>query len=578
MSRTIRVEHLARVEGHGGIAVELDGEQVKSVQFDIFEGARLLERLIRGRRYDEVSPIVSRICAICSVAHALTSIEATEAAFEVEVSPTTRRYRDLMFRGENIESHALHLFLLAAPDYLSYPSAIAMADQHRDAVALGLRLKKLGNLIQETVGGRTIHPVNAVVGGFGRLPANDDLVALEDALESGVSDALSATEVMASLPPAEFVNADTAFAALHTPTQYGYCGGDAIVLRRNGDTTNFAIEDYRALTNETVVPHSHAKHSRYDGQPFMVGALARLAVNGARLTEPARSVMRTLSLRVPSRNPMDNNKAQAVELILDIELALDDVRRLLTDGPPAESRVPVAPRGGVGTSVTEAPRGLLAHRYTYDDAGRILAADVVTPTAMNAASIESHFRAAVAADPAADDATLTRRLEMIARAYDPCISCSVHLSRRRPRRSPSTVRGGTTMSDTKRILVIDDDADFTESVRSLLEAEGYEVFAAASGTAGLRHLAQVRPHAILLDVMMESTTEGYGVSDAIKHHDEYAAHRDVPVLMVSSIQESPDERFPRAPETDLIRPDRYFTKPLDIPKFLDVLARVTHRR
>jgi len=134
------------------------------------------------------------------------------------------------------------------------------------------------------------------------------------------------------------------------------------------------------------------------------------------------------------------------------------------------------------------------------------------------------------------------------------------------------------MSDTKRILVIDDDADFTESVRSLLEAEGYEVFTAASGTAGLRQLAGVKPHAILLDVMMESSTEGYGVSDAIKHHDEYAAYRDVPVLMVSSIQESPDERFPRAPETDLIRPDRYFTKPLDIPKFLEVLARVTHRR
>jgi sulfhydrogenase subunit alpha len=439
MSRTVRVEHLARVEGHGGIAVELDGERVKSVRFDVFEGARLLERLIRGRRFDEVSPIVSRICAICSAAHALTSIEATESAFEVEVSPTTRRYRDLMFRGENIESHALHLFLLAAPDYLSYPSAIAMAERHRDAVALGLRLKKLGNLIQDTVGGRAIHPVNAVVGGFGRLPSTDELVALEDALESGVSDALSATEMVASLPPAEFVDADTAFAALHTPTRYGYCSGDAIVLRRNGDTTRFAIEDYRALTNEKVVPHSHAKHSHNGGAPFMVGALARLAVNGAMLTEPARSVMRTLSLTLPSRNPMDNNKAQAVELILDIELALDDVRRLLNDGPPAESRVPVAPRAGVGTSVTEAPRGLLAHRYSYDDAGRILAADVITPTAMNAASIESHFRAAVAADPAADDATLTRRLEMIARAYDPCISCSVHLSRRRPpgdRRAP----------------------------------------------------------------------------------------------------------------------------------------------
>lgn len=431
MSRTILVEHLARVEGHGGISVELDGERVESVRFHVFEGARLLERLIHGRPYDEVSPIVSRICAICSVAHSLTAIQATEAAFGVEVSPTTRRYRDLMFRGENIESHALHLFLLAAPDYLGYPSAIAMADAHREAVALGLRLKKLGNLIQETVGGRAIHPVNAVVGGFGRSPSTGALVALEDALEAGVSDALSATEVMASLPPADFVTADTAMAALYTPPRYGYTDGDAIVLLRDGETTRFAIEDYRALATEAVVPHSHAKHSRHGGEPYMVGALARLAVNGARLTEPARSVVRTLGLRVPSGNPMDNNKAQAVELILDIELALNAVRQLLRDGPPAESRVPVVPRAGTGTAVSEAPRGLLAHRYTYDGDGRIVAADVITPTAMNAASIETHFRAVVAADPAADDATLTKRLEMIARAYDPCISCSVHLSRRR---------------------------------------------------------------------------------------------------------------------------------------------------
>jgi len=431
MTRTLRVEHLARIEGHGGITVTLDGQRVESVRFDVFEGARLLERLVRGRRWDEIAPIVSRICAICSVAHALTSLQATEAALGIEPSPTTRLLRDLMLRGENIESHALHLFLLAAPDYLGYPSAIAMAGRHRDAVALGLRLKKLGNTIQETIGGRAIHPVNAVVGGFGRPPSTDELVALEHALESGVSDALTATEIVASLPAADFCDTETAVAALETPERYGYSDGRHIAVRNNGSAARIPIADYRSLTNERVVPHSHAKHSHHDERPFMVGALARLTVNGGRLTEAARSVMRTLDLHLPSRNPMDNNKAQAVELILDIEMALGIVRRLLGADRRDTTPAPVVPRAGTGTAVTEAPRGLLVHSYTYDAAGRVERADVITPTAMNAASIERHFRDAVDRGAALDDGALRQRLEMIARAYDPCISCSVHLIRRR---------------------------------------------------------------------------------------------------------------------------------------------------
>ncbi len=432
MTRSIRVEHLARVEGHGGITVTLEGARVESVRFDVFEGARLLERLVRGRRYDEIAPIMSRICAICSVAHALTSLQATEAAFGIEVSPTTRLLRDLMLRGENIESHALHIFLLAAPDYLDYPSAIAMAARHREAVALGLRLKKLGNLVQEMVGGRAIHPVNAVVGGFGRPPSPEALVALEDALESGVADALTATEVVASLPAAEFCDAETTFAALETPERYGYADGRHIAVRHNGRTTRIPIEAYRSLTNERVLPHSHAKHSRHDERPFMVGALARLAVNGERLTDAARSVMRTLDLQLPSRNPMDNNKAQTVELILDIELALGVVRRLVSTDLRDSAPASVEPRAGSGTAITEAPRGLLVHSYTYDGQGRMERADVITPTAMNASSLEHHLRDAGKRGAALDDAALQKRLEMIARAYDPCISCSVHLVRGRP--------------------------------------------------------------------------------------------------------------------------------------------------
>ena len=175
---TIVIEHLARVEGHGGITVELEGDTVTNVRFDIFEGSRLLEPLVRGKRCEEVAPILSRICSICSGAHTLTSLKATEAAFGIRVSPQTELLRELMFRGESIESHALHLFLLAVPDYLNYPSATAMAADKPGAVLLGLRLKKLGNQIQEVIGGRAVHPVNAVLGGFGRVPSVDQVIGL----------------------------------------------------------------------------------------------------------------------------------------------------------------------------------------------------------------------------------------------------------------------------------------------------------------------------------------------------------------------------------------------------------------
>jgi sulfhydrogenase subunit alpha len=426
---TIRVEHLARVEGHGGITVELEGGAVRRVQFDIFEGARLLEGLVRGRSYEDVSPILSRICAICSVAHALTSIKATEKAFGVRVSPQTELLRDLLFLGESIESHALHLFFLAVPDYLDYPSAVALAADKPGAVQLGLRLKKLGNLIQETIGGRAVHPVNAVPGGFGRLPSLDQLITLRQALRQGVADCGATLDLMASLPPAEFCHAQTVFAALLAGEDYSYYRGDQVAVLSNGAREIIAAAAYRSLTNETPAPHSHAKHSCYWGRPFMVGALARLTARRDVLNCRATEALERLHLVLPSDNPVDNNKAQAVELVADVERALALAERLLKEGLAEERGVPVVPRAGTGTAVTEAPRGLLFHSYTYDEQGRVLAADVITPTALNAASIEDHFRHAVRQNAGSEPAALARKLEMIARAYDPCISCSVHLVR-----------------------------------------------------------------------------------------------------------------------------------------------------
>jgi sulfhydrogenase subunit alpha len=429
-TRTIKVEHLARVEGHGGITVELEGNRVSSVRFDLFEGARLLEGLLRGRYYTDVAPTISRICSICSAAHTITSLKATEDAFGVQVTEQTELLRDLLFRGESIESHALHVFLLAAPDYLGYPSAIAMAADHIDHVALGLRLKKMGNLVQSTIGGREIHPVNCVPGGFGAVPEVGQLVELKHGLEAALDDAEAAIDFVSRLPAADFCEDDIAFAALAGSPGFSYHTGASILLESEGRLQTFPVAEYRSLTNERTVPHSHAKHSQVDGRPFMVGSLARLALRRDRLLPAAAAALDRLGLTFPATNPMDNNKAQAVELVHDVEQALRIVNRLLEDGVRPERPAEVRPRAGTGTAVTEAPRGLLVHSYTYDDAGRIEAADVITPTAMNAASVERHFRVTVDQSHQRDDAALTRKLEMIARAYDPCISCSVHLVRR----------------------------------------------------------------------------------------------------------------------------------------------------
>jgi sulfhydrogenase subunit alpha len=237
-------------------------------------------------------------------------------------------------------------------------------------------------------------------------------------------------DVIASLPDAGFCHTPTAYAALYSPDSDRYYAGDQLTIVSNGDRATIPAADYRALTNEKPVAHSHAKHSTFHGKPFMVGSLARLTVNPGRLTERSTTAPGRLQLSIPSDNPMDNNKAQAVELVNDLGLALDMVERLIHDGVKDEGCVHVTPRAGTGVGITEAPRGLLVHSYTYDEQGCVVAADVITPTAMNAASLEQHLRKTVEQSAERDDATLKKKLQMIARAYDPCISCSVHLIRK----------------------------------------------------------------------------------------------------------------------------------------------------
>lgn len=429
MSSTLRIETLTRVEGHGAISVEYDGNRAVDVRFDVSEGMRLFESILLGHRYEDLSPFISRVCAICSAAHTLTALKAIERAFEVRVSEQTEDLRELLMTGGNIASHALHVFLLAVPDYLGIGGSLELAQSHPEVLNIALRLKATGNAIQETVGGRAVHPVRAVPGGFSSFPSYEELLALRQGIERSLRDVRAALDFLVKLPDPEPLPGSQAFLALRSPTGKGYYAGDQIVVQRRPDVRLAPISEYRRFIQEDSPVHSHARHSRVDGKAFMVGALARLETRARPHDGLAERVMVDLGLHRPFGNPFDNNKAQIVELVGDLERARRSVQRFMERGIEPEEPEETRPRAASGTAAVEAPRGLLVHSYRFDEEGIVTAADVITPTAMNAASIEEQMRAAIRQAPGVPEDELRARLEMLARAYDPCISCSVHMIR-----------------------------------------------------------------------------------------------------------------------------------------------------
>ncbi len=431
MTRTITIDHLSRVEGHGGIQILLDGEEVRAVDFDIFEGIRLLEGLVRGRGAEDVTGIVSRICAICSHGHSITSLHALENALGVEVTPQTRKLRDLAFQGANIESHALHFFVLALPDFLGHPGVVSLAGTNPAAVKLALRLKKLGNTIQEVIGGRAVHPVNYVIGGFGKVPTSDELVGLRKLLTEGLDDCAAALEILRQVVIPSFVSEPIRCAAL-IPEDEAFFFGDTVQISNEDEQFRLPVRQYGTLTNEYCVPHSHAKRSLHEGRSYMVGALARLTFNGSMIGGLARRAWEELHLELPSKNIVMNNVAQVVEMIFSVERALELVNEMLDTEITPEAPAPYGIRACQGAAATEVPRGILFYSYELDAQGRIAAADVITPTAQNLTHAEDQMKAAAREGTRAgvSDDVLRHRLEIVARAYDPCISCSVHVIRR----------------------------------------------------------------------------------------------------------------------------------------------------
>jgi sulfhydrogenase subunit alpha len=348
----------------------------------------------------------------------------------VKVTKQTHRLRNLAFQGANVESHALHVFVLDLPDLLGHSSVISLAGVIPDAVKIALRLKKLGNTIQEVVGGRAVHPINHVIGGFGRVPSTDELIALRDQVRAGLDDCEKALAVLRTVPIPDFVNEPIRCAAV-VPEEDAFFFGNEMEILADGKRTRIPVKDYRKFTNEYLVSYSHAKHSLYNGQSYMVGALPRLTLNGDRITGMARKAWEELKFKTPSSNILMNNIAQAIEMIFSVEEALRLLNELLDDGVVQEAAVSYTAHACSGAAATDVPRGTLFHSYEIDSDGRIAAADVITPTAQNLSNAEDQLRATVKQGLAAGatDDTIEQRLAMVARAYDPCISCSVHVVR-----------------------------------------------------------------------------------------------------------------------------------------------------
>ncbi len=429
--RTVTVSHLSRVEGHGGFHVRIVGDVVHEVAVDVFEGSRYYEALLKGKHFLEVQGIITRVCAICSANHTVAALTALEGALGIQQSERIHTLRGLLLLGATIESHALHVFALALPDFLGFDSVITMASKYPAEVAFALKLKQLGNRLQELVGGRAIHPINTLVGGFGKIPRHRELGAIRAELAAALDPLMGTVELVASLPVPDWATQPAVYVALRPYEEAFRFRGVSICTSRGEE---FPIASYRDVIREFTVEHSHAKHSALaSGETYMVGSLARLKLWGHYLKGRAREAfVRLFPDGVPD-NVLLNNWAQLVELVHSVEHAVEVCDALLAMPEAEREMVEYEVRAGRGVGAIEVPRGTLFHEYEIDGEGRVVSANVITPTAQNLANVERDLRTAVehllAGNQPIEDSRLKLNLEMVARAYDPCISCSVHVTR-----------------------------------------------------------------------------------------------------------------------------------------------------
>lgn len=417
----VDVHHLTRVEGHGNIVVDVRSGKLEQCELQIVETPRFFEAMLRGRPADEASHITSRICGICAIGHATASLRATEKALGVRLSEQTKNLRRLNFHGEILDSHILHAYMLVAPDLLGVGSVIPLAKSAPNVVLRALRMKKLAGDICKAISGRHTHPIAMTVGGFTHFPNMDDLIELRERLSVMRSDVEATVELYMTLKLPDF-SRDTEYIALHKEDEY--CFIDGVIASTDGGT--WPIEAYRTVTNEQIVPHSSAKHASHQRDSYMVGALARFNVNYEQLHPKAQEAARALGLTPKNTNPYMNTVAQVVEIVHCVEDAIAIVDHLLATGIVEEAPAKPTRHSGEGVGACDVPRGTLFHNYVITD-GKILGANCIIPTGQNLANIEADMRALV---PTLLDRTqeeITLALEMLVRAYDPCISCSTHM-------------------------------------------------------------------------------------------------------------------------------------------------------
>jgi coenzyme F420-reducing hydrogenase alpha subunit len=420
-SRRLIVSGLSRVEGEGALKLTVRDGRVEQAELNIYEPPRFFEAFLRGRAFTEPPDITARICGICPVAYQTSACNAIEQACGAELGQPLAELRRLLYCGEWISSHALHIYFLHAPDFLGYPDAISLAQEHRDIIERGLELKKTGNAILEFLGGRAIHPVNVRVGGFYRVPAPSELMPLAGRLRHALDLALDTVRWVATF---EFPDLELGHDLLsaHDPGRYPIERGTL----RSASGLSFPASEFPDHVAEQQVPHSTALHATLDGRRYLAGPLARYSLNSSWLSPVARQAAAEAGLGRQCRNPFRSILVRAVEVVYAVDEALRIIGSYQRPDRPA---VEVMPRAGTGHGISEAPRGLLYHRYTLDTAGLIRSAEIIPPTSQNQAAIEDDLRSVASANLGLDNNSLTSLCERVIRNYDPCISCAAHFLR-----------------------------------------------------------------------------------------------------------------------------------------------------
>ena len=420
----INVHHLTRVEGHGNIVVDVRGGKAEKVEWQVPEAPRFFETMVVGREYGELATITSRICGICSIGHTFASLKATEAALGVKISEATRVLRELLLHGETLQSHILHVCYLALPDLFKVNSVFPLIESHREAVLLVTKLHRLANELCDRIGGRTTHPVRARVGHFSMLPTKAELEELKRRLEEGVGDLKKLAEIFASVSGGfPKFSRETEYLSLTDGSEYAFYDG---LIQTTDIDKPIAVEEYKGVVNEFVVPQSTAKYGKFNRESFMVGALARYNNNHNQLTPLSKEVAGMLGLDGIDYSPFKNNAAQVVECVYAVERSIDRIEWLLSHELKME-KPEVKVSNGRGVGAVEVPRGILFHDYTYNDNGICVAANCVIPTNLNHNNIQKDFDKMVPEMLDLPEKELEFNLEMLVRAYDPCISCSTHL-------------------------------------------------------------------------------------------------------------------------------------------------------